>query len=152
MKYFAFLDENDVVTQVLPVPDAASESDFAARLGMTCKETFRDETTRGKYAGPGYSYHESDDIFVGPKPYASWVLNTSAADWEPPVAAPTDGRSYFWNEATTSWQAAESDELDSANLSDADMEVLRNVASDDSYNDVLSRLSAEGRAWVEGSR
>jgi hypothetical protein len=37
-----------------------------------------------------------------PKPFASWTLNADA-QWEPPVAMPTDGQMYAWDEATTSW-------------------------------------------------
>lgn len=36
------------------------------------------------------------------KPFPSWLLNADA-QWEPPVAMPTDGKMYSWDEDTTSW-------------------------------------------------
>lgn len=58
---------------------------------------------RGNYAGVGYSYDAQADIFYAPQPYASWVLSSNYL-WEAPVAMPADGKSYEWNEATTSWK------------------------------------------------
>ena len=58
---------------------------------------------RGNYASKGYIYDLANDVFYIPKPYNSWVLNTSAWKWEPPVAYPDDDKIYTWNEDTTSW-------------------------------------------------
>ena len=58
---------------------------------------------RGNYAGIGYIYDSVNDVFYAPKPFASWVLNNATWTWEAPVAMPTDGKNYGWNEATTSW-------------------------------------------------
>ena len=58
---------------------------------------------RGNYAGIGYTYDRTNDVFYAPKPYASWVLNNTSWIWEAPVAMPTDGKLYKWDEATTSW-------------------------------------------------
>jgi hypothetical protein len=151
MKYFAFYDENYVVKQVLPVPDSAEESTFSERLGMACKETFKDGSSRGIFAGCECNYVPERDVFVMPKPYESWVLDPVEPMWIAPVAKPSDGRDYFWDEEAVAWQLAESSDSDSTeNLSEADMEVLRNVSTGESYSDVLARLSPEGRAWVEG--
>jgi len=60
---------------------------------------------RGNYAGIGYTYDSVNDVFYPPKPYPSWTLNESAWTWEPPVAHPTDGKLYRWDEATTAWVA-----------------------------------------------
>ena len=59
---------------------------------------------RGNYPGIGYSYDAQADIFVPPQPYASWVLSPHTALWEAPIAMPADGKSYEWDEATTSWK------------------------------------------------
>ena len=59
---------------------------------------------RGNYAGIGYTYDSVADIFYAPQPYASWVLSPHTALWEAPVAMPTDGKQYSWDEATTSWK------------------------------------------------
>ena len=58
---------------------------------------------RKNYAGIGYSYDAQRDAFIPPKPFDSWVLNEDTCNWEPPVAMPTDGQRYTWDEATTSW-------------------------------------------------
>jgi hypothetical protein len=62
---------------------------------------------RKNYAGLGYSYDAAKDAFIPPKPYASWVLNETSCLWEAPVAYPTDGERYSWDEATTAWVAVE---------------------------------------------
>jgi hypothetical protein len=59
---------------------------------------------RGNYAGIGYHYDPVADVFYAPQPYASWVLSPLTFLWEAPVAMPADGKSYEWNEATTSWK------------------------------------------------
>ena len=61
---------------------------------------------RGNYAGIGYTYDRENDVFYPAKPYASWVLNKSTWSWDAPVAMPTDGKGYTWDEATTSWVEA----------------------------------------------
>lgn len=58
---------------------------------------------RGNYAGVGYTYDIVADVFYAPQPFPSWVLNTSTWTWEAPVAYPTDGKLYSWDEATLSW-------------------------------------------------
>ena len=58
---------------------------------------------RGNYAGIGYIYDKTHDVFYAPSPYASWRLNTTTWSWEAPTAMPTDGKSYRWDEPTTSW-------------------------------------------------
>lgn len=58
---------------------------------------------RGNYAGIGYTYDRTNDVFYAPQPYASWVLNNTTWSWEAPVAMPTDDKRYTWDEATTSW-------------------------------------------------
>jgi hypothetical protein len=62
---------------------------------------------RGNYAGVGYTYDSTNDVFYAPKPYPSWTLNESTWTWEAPVAMPTDGSPYTWNESTQSWDSVE---------------------------------------------
>ena len=59
---------------------------------------------RGNYAGIGYTYDATNDVFYAPKPYNSWVLNESTWLWKAPVAMPNDGKVYEWDEATTNWK------------------------------------------------
>ena len=66
---------------------------------------------RGNYAGIGYTWDEDNNIFYGKKPYASWVLNTTTADWHSPIGDAPDltaeekaaGTRYAWNEDGQSW-------------------------------------------------
>ena len=58
---------------------------------------------RGNYAGIGYTYDATNDVFYAPQPYASWTISSPTWTWEAPVAYPTDGKPYKWDEATTSW-------------------------------------------------
>jgi hypothetical protein len=58
---------------------------------------------RKNYAGIGYTYDSVRDAFIPPKPYASWTLNEDTCLWDAPVAYPTDGKMYTWDEATTNW-------------------------------------------------
>jgi len=60
---------------------------------------------RGNYAGIGYTYDQTNDVFYAPQLYASWVLNNQTWTWEPPVPYPTDGKPYIWDETTISWKA-----------------------------------------------
>lgn len=59
---------------------------------------------RKNYAGIGYSYDRTRDAFIPSRPFASWNLNETSCLWEAPVAMPTDGKRYEWDEATTSWK------------------------------------------------
>jgi hypothetical protein len=58
---------------------------------------------RGNYAGIGYTYDRTHDVFYAPKPHNSWVLNETSWTWEAPTPMPTDGKKYTWHEETTSW-------------------------------------------------
>ena len=58
---------------------------------------------RKNYAGIGYSYDAGRDAFIPPKPFASWTLNDTTCLWDAPVAMPTDGKLYSWDEANGNW-------------------------------------------------
>ena len=59
---------------------------------------------RGNYAGIGYIYDSVNDVFYAPQPFSSWILNNTTWLWEAPVAYPTDGKRYKWNELITNWE------------------------------------------------
>lgn len=115
MAHFARIDGNNIVTQVIVVAnsdtaDATGEEKehigaaFCEKLfGGTWKQTSYNATFRKNYAGIGYTFDAGRDAFIPPKPYASWVLNETTCQWEAPVAMPTDGQMYSWNEGTGSW-------------------------------------------------
>jgi hypothetical protein len=118
MAHYAFLDENNIVTDVIVGKDEDEDGvDWEAHYGdfrrQICKRTSYNTIGgihlnggtpfRKNYAGIGYTYDADIDAFVPPKPYASWVLNNDTAQWEPPVPMPDDGDKYSWDEETTSW-------------------------------------------------
>jgi len=109
MAHFAQIDENNIVTQVLVVPDNAEDrgQDYLANdlaLGGTWIQTSYNNRIRKNYAGIGFSYDPVNDWFVAPQPYPSWSLDENA-QWQAPVAYPTDGVMYVWNEDNKDWQA-----------------------------------------------
>ena len=67
---------------------------------------------RKNYAGIGYTYDSDRDAFIPPKPFNSWTLNETTCWWEAPVAYPSDGELYSWNEEkyqadnTQGWEKA----------------------------------------------
>jgi|TARA_R100001460_G_scaffold20346_1_gene42176 hypothetical protein len=58
---------------------------------------------RKNYAGVGYTYDQTRDAFIPPKPYPSWILNEETCLWEATVLKPDDGQKYIWNENTRQW-------------------------------------------------
>ena len=58
---------------------------------------------RKNHAGIGFKYDEDRDAFIPSKPFPSWILNEDSCLWEAPVAYPTDGQTYAWNEETQQW-------------------------------------------------
>ena len=118
MAHFAEVDENNIVLRVLVVDDlheSNGQEFLATTLGLggtwlkTSYNTLAGVHTKGgtpfrkNYAGIGYTYDSGRDAFIAPKPFASWVLNEESCVYEAPVAYPTDGEMYTWNEETTSW-------------------------------------------------
>jgi hypothetical protein len=118
MAHYAFLDENNIVTEVIVGKDEGEdgidwEAHYGAFRGQTCKRT--SYNTRGgehleggtpfrkNYAGIGFSYDSGRDAFIPPQPYNSWVLNEDSCLWFAPIPWPDDGKEYLWNEETTSW-------------------------------------------------
>ena len=114
MAHYARIDENNIVTQVIVIDnkDTADVNGvekeyigaaFCERLfGGTWKQTSYNGNIRKNYAGIGYTYNADIDAFVAPKPYASWTLDANA-QWQAPVAMPTDGKMYSWNEESQTW-------------------------------------------------
>ena len=69
---------------------------------------------RKNYAGVGYTYDQTRDAFIAPKPFNSWILNEDTCQWEAPVEKPEltqeqlDNNSrYIWNETTKNWDLNE---------------------------------------------
>lgn len=120
MAHFAELDNNDVVLRVIVVDnkdttDAATGQEvesigiaFCQRLlGGNWVQTSYNNNFRVRYAGIGFTYNRQYDAFIPPKPYPSWTLNTTTFEWQAPVPYPNDGKFYYWDEGTQSWQLVE---------------------------------------------
>jgi hypothetical protein len=107
MAHYAFLDKNNVVTEVIVGKDEGEdginwEQHYGNFRGQLCKRTSYNASFRKHYAGIGYTYNSVRDAFVPPQPYQSWILDDDA-NWQPPVAMPTDEQRYVWNETTQTW-------------------------------------------------
>ena len=59
---------------------------------------------RKNFAGVGWYYDFERDAFIPIKKYKSWTLNETTCLWEAPVAYPTDGEHYSWNETNLNWE------------------------------------------------
>jgi hypothetical protein len=116
MAHFAELDANNIVLRVIVV-DTKDNSDakgiekeyigaaFCERLfGGTWKQTSYNGNIRKRYAGIGYTYDESRDAFIPPKPFKSWLLDETTCDWISPVPKPNDNMQYVWDENDKSWK------------------------------------------------
>ncbi len=62
---------------------------------------------RKNYATVGGRYDQTRDAFIAPQNYESWILNEDTCQWEAPVAYPTDGQTYDWNETNQTWDLRE---------------------------------------------
>lgn len=122
MAHFAELNENNIVTRVIVVnnEDILDENGNELEevgilfcrnlLGENIRwiQTSYNNTFRKRYAGAGFFYDEENDVFITPKPFNSWVLNSNF-DWEAPIEYPNDGNSYYWNEDALGWEVQENE-------------------------------------------
>ena len=122
MAYFAKLGTGNIVEQVISINNAVITDangveqeqlgvDFINKLYNTrdvWKQTSYNNNIRKNYAGVGYTYDQTRDAFIPPKPFNSWILNEDTCLWEAPVAEPTttleDNQYYFWNESIINWE------------------------------------------------
>jgi len=76
MAHYAFLDENNIVTEVIPGRDEWEEVDgitdweqaYSEVRGQVCKRTSYNGKIRYNYAGIGFTYDPIDDAFIAPMP------------------------------------------------------------------------------------
>lgn len=111
MAHFAKLGVGNIIERVEVVSnDIATDEqtgvDFLNNLygtRDTWKQTSYNGNIRKNFAGIGFSYDQTRDAFIPPKPFDSWILNEDTCLWEAPVAYPDDGQNYEWNESTKQW-------------------------------------------------
>jgi hypothetical protein len=111
MAHYAFLDDNNIVTEVIVGIDETEliegldpETWYGNFRGQVCKRTSYNGNIRKNYAGIGFTYDLERDAFISPKPFDSWILDEATCRWNPPTPYPTDGFTYDWNEAQLIWQ------------------------------------------------
>jgi len=109
MAHYAFLDENNIVTEVIVGIDETetiegldTQTWYGNFRGQVCKRTSYNSKIRGIFAGKGFTYNADEDIFVMPRPYPSWIRSGSI--WNAPTPYPQDNKRYFWDEGNLVWQ------------------------------------------------
>ena len=113
MAHYAFLNMQNIVTEVIVGKDETEgptnwEMHYGNFREQVCKRTSYNTHAnehrlggtpfRGNYAGKGYTYDSSNDVFYVTQPYASWILDESKWQWQPPLEYPSDGELYIWDE------------------------------------------------------
>lgn len=108
MAHYAFLDQNNIVTEVITGIDETeliegldTETWYGNFRGQTCKRTSYNGNIRKQYAGIGFTYDAVNDVFIAPQPFPSWSLDLNH-DWQPPTPRPKD-LNWVWDEETLSW-------------------------------------------------
>ncbi len=118
MAHYAFLDLNNIVTEVIVGKHEGEdgidwEQHYGDFRGQICKRTSYNTiggvhtnggtAYRKNYAGIGYTYDATRNAFIPQQPYLSWLLNETTCLWDAPTAMPVDDKRYAWDELTTSW-------------------------------------------------
>ena len=120
MAHYAFLDKNNVVTEVITGVDETEllegktpEQWYGEFKGQRCKRTSYNTFSnqhlngstpfRGNYAGIGFTYDDTFDVFIPPKPFPSWKLNYTTYQWEAPIAMPSGSTNWVWSEHNQEW-------------------------------------------------
>ena len=112
MAHYAYIDSNSIVVTVIVgkhedelINGLDTETYYAQGTPYTVKRTSFNARIRKNCAGIGYTYDAVRDAFIAPKPFASWVLDEATCRWEAPVAMPSAGGPWAWDEDTESWVA-----------------------------------------------
>jgi hypothetical protein len=112
MAHYAFLNDNNIVTEVIVgidetelIEEKTPEAWYAEFRGQICLRTSYNGKIRKNFAGVGFTYDSDLDAFIAPKPFDSWKLDKKTCQWSAPVAYPTDGIIYSWNEDSLDWEA-----------------------------------------------
>jgi hypothetical protein len=108
MAHYAFLNENNIVTEVIVGKDETDtthdwEQFYGEIRNQVCKRTSYNNNIRKNYAGIGYSYDAQRDAFIPPKPFPSWLLNEETCLWNAPISKPVNNQNYQWDEQSQNW-------------------------------------------------
>lgn len=109
MAHYAFLNDNNVVTEVITGIDETETIEgvdpqtwYGQFRGQRCVRTSYNNRIRGHYAGIGHRYDDDLDLFIAPKPFPSWVMLPNGY-WDAPVPYPADQGAYRWDETKQEW-------------------------------------------------
>jgi hypothetical protein len=102
MAHYAFLDENNIVTEVIVGKDE-SNFDWERYYTDSGQHKLGGTPFRKNAAAIGHRYDEERDAFIPPQPYSSWTLNEETCIWDPPIPHPKDGRFLKWSEDELNW-------------------------------------------------
>jgi hypothetical protein len=112
MAHYAFLDENNIVTEVIigideteTIEGLDTETWYSNFRNQVCKRTSYNNKIRKQYAGIGDKYDPIADVFIKLKPFESWSLDKNY-DWQPPTPKPIEGY-WSWDEENLEWQESE---------------------------------------------
>ena len=127
MAHFAELNKDNKVLRVLVFDNndvnahGGDQSEEAAEYikssfgnskdGVKWVQTSYNSNFRKQYAGVGFTYNPTADVFISPQPYPSWSLNQTTWDWDPPIAYPTvttvdnNQIGIYWDESGQVWLA-----------------------------------------------
>ncbi len=118
MAHYAYLDEDNIVTQVIVGKDEGEDGvDWEQYYGAlrTSYNTHGGQHANGgtpfryNYAGIGYTFSDAPEwaaqggAFIPPQQFPSWVLNPDTALWDAPVPMPAEGGPWAWDEDTLTW-------------------------------------------------
>jgi hypothetical protein len=108
MAHFAQVQDRVVQQVIVAEQDFIDSGVLPGTWIQTSYNTFAGKHPEGRplrknYAGVGYIYDAARDAFYAPQPFASWILDEETCTWNPPVAYPSDGKKYKWDEPSISW-------------------------------------------------
>ncbi len=130
MAHYAYINTENVVTEIIVGPDEGNEPAgfetweqyFTGKgKGLALQTSYnttggvhynsetgepsedQSKALRKNYAGIGFTYDQDRDAFIPPKPFESWVLDEATCLWVAPAPYPEDGGEYTWDEETGDW-------------------------------------------------
>jgi hypothetical protein len=115
MAHFAILNENNIVENVVVIPNDqitrdGIESEEAGIEYLSnifnhknIKQTSYNGKIRKNFAGIGYYYDQELDAFIPLKKHKSWIFDSNKYHYVPPIEYPKDGKKYIWVETVKNW-------------------------------------------------
>lgn len=110
MAHYAFLDENNIVVDVIKgidedqlIDGISPEEWYGNFKGLRCIRTSYNSNIRKNHAGVGYYYDEDRDAFIPPRPAPYYSFDEENCRWIEPLNYPQDGNYYDWDIENATW-------------------------------------------------